>query len=613
MVEQNTTTIGKESPLTIGIIGFGPKGLYGLEQLLAHIANSGTTTPIAIHLFNRTGYFGSGDIYRQDQPKYLIMNYANHKINFNTINEPKVPHLVIDNYVQWLSINQEKPKSKICNLFSSRATVGKYLSHCFNELCRHLPNNVKLTTHVQTITNIHRYKNGYILKSSENESQLSNINFHKLLITTGHYSYQTGMASQQKRMTGFINFVYPVHKQLGDISPHSKVAIKGMGLTFIDTALSLTEGRGGVFNELPNGCLKYIPSGKEPQKIYPFSRTGLPMVPRKGDQDILVISPEVIKSILNPGSIIRPCSFEETILPKIKQLFHIAYYTTMLNENGLELVLEEDFSKIEEQVENFHLQHPNLPKFSWEYIENPFNNFPYPTHEYNSYYHRHLIKEAELGLKKSPLMSAVSTWRQISPIFNQIYSFGGLDAPSQQLFDSYYFGLFNRLAYGPPLLNAKKILALQKVGIIDLTFAKNSKCNFETDSQSHVLKQPHKKEIVQYLINATIPRAIGIKNQKGLFNNMLEGGIIRNYTNNTNGCYSPGYIDLDIQGSPYSKDGEVNKDIAFYGTPTEGITFDNDTLSRERNNFAASWAKNIITEIKLKQDSPKKIKTNEVF
>ena len=57
----------------------------------------------------------------------------------------------------------------------------------------------------------------------------------------------------------------------------------GLGSTFIDAALELTEGRGGAFARNAAGALVYSPSGQEPAKILPFSRTGLPMSPKSAN------------------------------------------------------------------------------------------------------------------------------------------------------------------------------------------------------------------------------------------------------------------------------------------------------------------------------------------
>jgi hypothetical protein len=44
----------------------------------------------------------------------------------------------------------------------------------------------------------------------------------------------------------------------------------------------------------------------------------------------------------------------------------------------------------------------------------------------------------------------------------------------------------------------------------------------------------------------------------------------------------------------------------MYGTPTEGVTFDNDTLSRKRNNFASHWAQDIAALLLKKEQKNRK-------
>ncbi|MDY3127741.1 MAG: FAD/NAD(P)-binding protein [Corynebacterium sp.] len=63
--------------------------------------------------------------------------------------------------------------------------------------------------------------------------------------------------------------VYPFGS-LDTIQSGDCVAIRGLALTFIDAVLNLTEGRGGSFT--PEGA--YTPSGQEPRAIIPFSRSG---------------------------------------------------------------------------------------------------------------------------------------------------------------------------------------------------------------------------------------------------------------------------------------------------------------------------------------------------
>jgi uncharacterized NAD(P)/FAD-binding protein YdhS len=53
------------------------------------------------------------------------------------------------------------------------------------------------------------------------------------------------------------------------------VIVSGMGLAFVDLLVLLMEGRGGRFEELPDGGLRYLPSGAEP-RLWAGSRRGVP-------------------------------------------------------------------------------------------------------------------------------------------------------------------------------------------------------------------------------------------------------------------------------------------------------------------------------------------------
>ncbi|MDQ0823251.1 putative NAD(P)/FAD-binding protein YdhS [Arthrobacter sp. V4I6] len=53
------------------------------------------------------------------------------------------------------------------------------------------------------------------------------------------------------------------------------VIVAGMGLAFVDLLVLLMEGRGGRFEDAPDGGLRYLPSGAEP-RIWAGSRRGVP-------------------------------------------------------------------------------------------------------------------------------------------------------------------------------------------------------------------------------------------------------------------------------------------------------------------------------------------------
>jgi len=594
----------------IGIIGFGPKGFYGFERLIAYLNEGEISRTIQLHIFNNTKFLASGDVYRTDQPEYLIMNYANRNINSWVLKEPYASATSTPDFVTWLTGNRIADAA--LSKYAPRATVGKYLEECYQFVLEKLPKNIEVVVHIGTVTNVFNKAEAYELRYvSAQFREEASVHCDRLLFTTGHHSFK----SQKNKCIlseNRIDFIYPTDEKLKHITKKLLVAIKGFGLTAIDAILALTEGREGSFIKNDEGILKYIPSGKEPHKIYPFSRTGLPMVPRNGspksDTELHFFTEDIVKDFKKN----KPVSFKCTLLPLIKKEFYFAYYSVLFKNHGHQFYYDEDFTVIENQVRYFHEDFPECPVFNWGAIVNPFKDEPILSSVLLQYYIEFLIDEAKLGADKSPFMAAVAVWRKISPLFNELYSFGGLDAASHKEFDTFYFGLFNRLSYGPPVKNMQKMLALCKAGIIDFTFAKSAAIskNNSKDMFNLYIENGQETEI-NYIINATISRAKegGFENE--LYKNLLKNGLVREFENKLNTGYKPGCVEINEDGNAIGGDGNVNTDISFYGTPTEGITCDNDTLSRTRNDFASVWAKSTCEAIKKRDGRTKNYEREE--
>jgi hypothetical protein len=68
---------------------------------------------------------------------------------------------------------------------------------------------------------------------------------------------------------------YTTDVDYSPISPGQDVIVSGMGLAFVDLLVLLMEGRGGRFEDTPDGGLRYLPSGAEP-RLWAGSRRGVP-------------------------------------------------------------------------------------------------------------------------------------------------------------------------------------------------------------------------------------------------------------------------------------------------------------------------------------------------
>lgn len=601
MVRAVTEKMQNVSAFTIAIVGLGPKGFYAFERLLSQVRAREIQYPVVVHLFNQNEFFAAGNVYRPDQAPYLLMNYANKNINCWTDELPQAALEETPDFVHWLQNKKEGSNGALDAEFAPRAEVGRYLVEGFAHLCNNLPANIQVEKHIATVTHIEKQGQKYRLFTEGNRPAEFPA-FDKVLLATGHLGSGGGFL-EDRHSSRFIHFIYPTHLALDHVEAGAHVAIKGFGLTCIDAILALTEGRGGQFTAVEGGKLAYRASGREPGKIFPYSRTGLPMMPRTGaadDQQPLCFFTAALIASLKRS---KPVSFEETLLPLIISECAGSYYRVMFKKFHRQLFLPGKCESIGEQIDAFHKAFPEAERFNWKRLLDPFFNKQSLTHEDVYTYTQKLVLEAEKGPEESPLNAAFATWRKISKGFNEIYSFGGLDAESHKLFDRKYFGLFNRIAYGPPVKNMKKILAIAQAGILDFDFVRDSCFSVDSTAGAYgvLIGGKQQKRAIDYLINARIPRNNESEALRPLYRSILESGMGRKFMNTSGGTYSPGCLDMDVNGRLIATDGKVQDGISLYGTPTEGMTLDNDTLSRKRNNFASQWAKEVTLAIEYNE------------
>ncbi len=242
---------------TIAIIGCGPKGLYALDAL-CQAARDIPSHTFDVHIFEPSPYPGAGPIYDPEQPDILFMNFPAHMIDAWT--DGRGPNLLA-----WLA---ENGTAVGADDYVPRAMVGRYLAWCFDKVAADVPLNVHLTLHPTEVTGLRPLRGGWKVSPAT-------IVADEVLVSTGHQDWsRKGETNSAEK----ISSPFPIDAALtrDKVSPGASVICKGFALTFIDTVLALTEGRGGVFTEKEFGYA-YQPCGDEPRVIAPFSRTGRPM------------------------------------------------------------------------------------------------------------------------------------------------------------------------------------------------------------------------------------------------------------------------------------------------------------------------------------------------
>ena len=605
MEMENSKTIRK-----VAIIGGGPKGIYGFERLTAWLKMNPPSGKTEIHIFNKSESFGAGEIYRPGQSSWLLMNNPVGEINMWGEENPTPVSPEALSFSEWLHQSAEVNLAD-CD-YASRAMVGRYLSHGFNLIASNLPENVTGKYIVEEVVDICNESGRYSLNLKP-EADKKMDRYDHILLATGHPNHRESKEalffqsfSEDHENAGYVPFIYPAETVFADVTPNSSVGIKGMGLTFVDAVLALTEGRGGRFErDEKTDKISYTPSGEEPKVIYPFSRSGLPMIPRisvPNTSNELMFFNRAALQRFESG---KKLHFEEQIWPLLKQDMIFEYYDIALKNYGypMGLFICDDFEDVERFVEGYHKKYPSEIRFDAERFIDPLQKTEVyegkSHHQYVETLYNDYLREAQKGELKSPLAAVSAVWRKASSLFCELYSFGGLTPESQQNFDCTIRGKLNRVTFGPPVESAEKLFALMESGLLNFDAARNPDLILDDKSGSFILqsKANNTRYPVQFLVDARIKKMSLSDDPGPLFRSMLNRGLITIFENRFGEeAYRPGAINITRQGFVIDKNGHVNKRIAVTGTPTEGITFDNDTLSRDRNNFVDGWAECISRE-----------------
>lgn len=598
----------------VAIIGGGPKGIYGFERLTAWLKIQPPSERIEIHIFNRSDSFGAGENYRTEQPSWLLMNNPVGDINMwgEEKPQPVVPQPL--SFPEWLC--RTAGMNIAPNDYTSRAMAGRYLSHGFDLIASNLPENVSGKYIVGEVVDMYNDSGKYALslKAEGDENYTPQADrYDHVLLATGHPKHrETKQAlnfqsfADEHEKAGYIPFVYPAETVFSDIPPNCSVGMKGMGLTFVDAVLALTEGKGGRFTrDEKTEKLIYIPSGEEPKIIYPFSRSGLPMIPRRS------IPNENNELSFFTGADLQRCesgkklNFEYQIWPLLRQDMIYAYYDVAMKNAGYPVGLSgcDNFEDVERFVVEYHKKYPSEIRFDAERFLEPLQETEFhkgKTHnQYIEALYNYYLQEARKGELRGPMAAASAVWRKASSLFCEVYSFGGLTPESQRYFDYSIRGKLNRVTFGPPVKSAEKLYALLESGILNFDAARNPDLVLDEKSGLFILESRPEgtRYPVQYLVDARIPKVSLAEDPGPLFQNLLNCGLITLYENRSGKeAYQPGAVNITRQGFVIDINGRINRRIAVTGTPTEGITFDNDTLSRDRNNFVDGWAECICNE-----------------
>ncbi|MFB6977576.1 FAD/NAD(P)-binding protein [Streptomyces scopuliridis] len=354
----------------LAIVGGGPSCTYVLDRLAATAKAAAGPVPLDIHIFDRAGQFGSGQVHSPDQPVNSVLNRIAGQVAFAADESvvgagPLLPREDRPTLHEWCRAKYEETGDPVFDLVAEdsprRYVHGLALADRFQRyvgMLREVP-GVAVHLHHKEVTDLEEMPGGRLGVLCGDGERV--IDADHVLMLTGHSSSDPARYPRQaewsrfaeRHQAVFVPSVYPLENAFapGQAGPGTTVGCAGMGLTGIDVILHLTEGRGGVFAEGPDGTLVYRASGREPDSIVMFSHSGLftftrPFNAKERDTGTLehrgvFLTEEAIhrlrRSAGRPVTIgdreQRQLDFRDHVFPVMALEMAQVYYTTLLGED----------------------------------------------------------------------------------------------------------------------------------------------------------------------------------------------------------------------------------------------------------------------------------------
>lgn len=366
--------------MRLAIVGGGPYCTYAMERLAASVtAQQVPPAGLEVHVFERTGQFGAGQVHSPRQPGTSFLNRIARHISFGADESvedagPLLGERVSPSLYDWCRREFERtgdPRFDIsADSWPQRRLHGMALREHFSLYVAILRSHpaVTVTLHHQEVTDIEDLsdatdgQDALCVRSTpvgdEQGGAPADTVVDRVLLLTGHPCLDPTRSARTRRwieaVAGvpeavFIPSAYPLEERLTpeNAGPERIVGCAGTMLTGVDVILHLTEGRGGRFVESEIGGVRYVPSGREPRSIVAFSESGLFAFARpheaksggpKGKRQGVFLSVEAVDRLrANFGgepirvgeTTIRQLDYTRHLFPLVVAEMAHVYYTTL--------------------------------------------------------------------------------------------------------------------------------------------------------------------------------------------------------------------------------------------------------------------------------------------
>lgn len=587
---------------TIAIIGMGPRGLSVLERIAVRIRDGTMPADRRLVLIDAV-QIGTGRIWRTDQPRHLLMNtVVSHMSMYSgPADDGPARAGAGPSLYDWHREHGDADINGIDrNGYAKRAVYARYLQDVYQSILAHLPDATVVAEVVGCVSELRRAHGRYSLVKDDGR-ELAGID--QVVLATGHPNIRPD--SQESPLTNFAQQTPGVTFVPGDsaadlplaaVGAGTEVGLIGMGLGFYDVLLSLTEGRGGRFEQDGDG-LRYHASGREPH-IVAGSRSGVPMLARGANQkppshryDPAYFTAEALQAARREATGRYGSSrldFKRDVYPlfnaELRHVYYKAHARLQFGDDAAEaFAARHDARELPDAPGNASL----FAEYGLSDIK-PLDVFelgrPFAGQTYDSRaaYRRNLLQllwddlaAAREGNVDNPLKAALDAIRDVRGVLRQAVDFEGL-TPQAHRYD--FLGRFAPviafLSAGPPALRIEQTIALIEAGVLEpvgpeTTFAGDAGTGTFLAVSGQVAGAEH---FVTTLIDTRVPVPDVSRDRSQLMRNLLNTGVVRNHI--ASDADGPAFVTGGVDVRPVSfnvigTDSQANPNIFALGLPTE--------------------------------------------
>lgn len=570
----------------IGIIGCGPRGLSALESLFIEFSKSAVM--IRAVVFEASEYPGAGPVYHLDQPDSNWLNVSERAVGipsrpeaiFKDFSIPAFP-----DFQHWSGYADKNEDTSTMDSFPLRSKLGKYLNERYQSIADILIGHGLMTFVHGEVNHVD------VLDSSVSINLVGGdcYQVREAVLCIGHQPI-----ALDEQMTEWKNRVlqldraelftqpYPVSRILDSFTfaDNRNIAVRGFGLAMIDVVRSMSEGLGGKFQMVDDATrkMKYIPNGKEPNSIIPFSLNGLPMAPKPlnkkidsqyiPNEDELLAYEKAVRQSLNSKETLKSTDFLiQAISPLIADRF-MALGASARQHNLSKEVIQEI---VESWLTDENYAHGLIVSKEMN-VEDIMGNFVHMA----------------TGSGTISLDFCIGhLWRHCQPTMYRLLSFASL---SDELIAS-IVALDERLkrySYGPPVDSLQQLLALVEAGKVNLDHVNNPAIELGEDGWQ--FRSGDKTQIVEIMVNSVLDAPQILKVVSPLPKGLINSSVIE-----------PLHDQLGIRTGKNamveSDTMQVDVPLALLGRLAKGTLIGVDAIAECFGRRSEFWAKGVIERL----------------